>query len=93
MDNPFGKASRAGFITLQREVAARLGIQLIYLTGINDYEALRCFPNVVRLENARYDRRTGERIVEVADSAETDALLTAVRIARREQTPSQGNGA
>jgi hypothetical protein len=84
MDNPFGKASRASFITLQREVARHLGIQLVYLTGINDLEALRCFPTVVRLENARYDRRTGERVVEVGDPEETRSLLSAVRISRRE---------
>ena len=85
MDNPFGKASRASFITLQREVAKRLGIQLVYLTGINDLEALRCFPNVVRCDNTRYDRRSGQRLVELADPEETAALLSAVRIARRQQ--------
>jgi hypothetical protein len=84
MDNPFGKASRASFITLQREVAKRLGIQLVYLTGINDLEALRCFPNVVRCDNTRYDRRSGQRLIELADTEETAALLSAVRIARRE---------
>lgn len=84
MDNPFGKASRASFITMQREVAKRLGIQLIYLTGINDLEALRCFPTVVRLENARYDRHTGERVVELGDPEETRTILSAVRISRRE---------
>jgi hypothetical protein len=86
MDNPFGRASRASFITLQREVAKRLGIQLVYLTGINDLEALRCFPTVVRCDNARYDRHSGERRIEVGDADETAALLSAVRIARREPT-------
>jgi hypothetical protein len=68
-DNPFGKASRASFIEMQREVARCGGIQLIYTTGINDYEALAMLPNVIRLENSRQDRRTGERVLELAGIA------------------------
>ncbi len=84
MDNPFGKASRASFIELQRAVAAQLGVQLIYLTGIIDYEALVCFPNVIRLKNSRFDRMTGEMIIEGGDRTETESELSAYRIARRE---------
>lgn len=69
LDNPIGKASRAKFIELQREVAHEMGIQLVYTTGVNDYEALRMLPNLVRLENTRRDRRTGERLLEHADAS------------------------
>ena len=68
-DNPFGKASRTSFIEMQREVARYGGIQLIYTTGINDYEALAMLPNVIRLDNSRQDRRTGERVMELVPAA------------------------
>lgn len=68
LDNPIGGSSRPKFLNLQREVARAMGVQLIYATGVNDPEALRVFPLIVRLRNDRYDRRTGRRWVELAGS-------------------------
>ncbi len=68
LDNPIGVASRVLFLELQREVAQAMDIQLIYTTGIIDFEALRIFPNIVRLSNNQYDRRTGHRLLTLATS-------------------------
>jgi hypothetical protein len=51
LDNPFGDASAVYLVSLQRLVAHRAGVQLIFTTGIKDYDALRLFPNPVRLSN------------------------------------------
>jgi len=82
LDNPIGRASRVRFLELQRDVARAMGVQLIYTTGVNDHEALRALPNVIRLRNERVDRNTGRRLVEHApDEAH---VIEAVRIGRRE---------
>jgi hypothetical protein len=82
LDNPIGRASRVRFLELQRDVARAMGVQLIYTTGVNDHEALRSLPNVIRLRNERIDRNTGRRLVEHApDEAR---IIQAVRIGRRE---------
>lgn len=82
LDNPIGRASRVRFLELQRDVARAMGVQLIYTTGVNDHEALRALPNVIRLRNERVDRNTGRRLVEHApDEAR---VIEAVRIGRRE---------
>ena len=82
LDNPIGRASRVRFLELQRDVARAMGVQLIYTTGVNDHEALRALPNVIRLRNERVDRNSGRRLVEHApDEAR---VIEAVRIGRRE---------
>lgn len=86
LDNPIGRASRVRFLELQRDVARAMGVQLIYTTGVNDFEALRALPNVIRLRNERVDRNTGRRLVEHApDEAR---VIEAVRIGRRESVPA-----
>lgn len=45
LDNPIGTASRMLFLQLQREVAQAMNIQLIYTTGLKDFDALHIFPN------------------------------------------------
>ncbi|HSS01045.1 MAG TPA: hypothetical protein VLM79_28505 [Kofleriaceae bacterium] len=67
LDNPIGRASRARFLELQREVARTMGIQLVYTTGVNDYDALRALPKIVRLRNQRVDRGSGHQVVELED--------------------------
>ena len=90
LDNPIGRASSAHLVRLQRDVAAAHGIQLIYTTGVNDHEALRALPNVIRLRNERVDRNTGRRLVEHApDEAR---VIEAVRIGRRENGPATSPG-
>jgi hypothetical protein len=71
-DNPIGKASRPKFIELQREVARKMGIQLLYFTGVNDFEAIRMLPGCIRLKNGRRDMRTGYHHVE----HERDAIVS-----------------
>ncbi len=74
-DNPFGTASAATFVTMQREMARALNVQLIYFTGVLDLEAVRLLPNRVRLGADRLDRAVGHLLVErkMADDA-LDAL-------------------
>ena len=79
LDNPIGRASRVRFLELQREVARAMGIQLFYTTGVEDLEALRTLPNVIRVRNSRIDRNTGHHVLE------HDATrLEVARIARTE---------
>jgi hypothetical protein len=82
LDNPIGRASRVRFLELQRDVARAMGVQLIYTTGVNDHEALRALPNVIRLRNERVDRNTGRRLVE--RGPDEARVVEAVRIGRRE---------
>jgi hypothetical protein len=84
LDNPIGRASRVRFLELQRDVARAMGVQLIYTTGVNDHEALRALPNVIRLRNERIDRNTGRRLVE--HTPDETRVVEAVRIGRREST-------
>lgn len=86
LDNPIGRASRVRFLELQRDVARAMGVQLIYTTGVNDHEALRALPNVIRLRNERVDRNTGRRLVERGpDETHT---IEAARIGRKEHVPT-----
>jgi hypothetical protein len=51
LDNPFGNASAGYLVSVQRRVAAALGIQPIYTTGVRDYDALAPFRNIVPMSN------------------------------------------
>jgi hypothetical protein len=84
LDNPIGRASRVRFLELQRDVARAMGVQLIYTTGVNDHEALRALPNIIRLRNERVDRNSGRRLVE--HTPHETRVIEAVRIGRREST-------
>ena len=68
LDNPIGKASRPKFLELQREVARAMSIQLIYTTGVNDFEAIRMLPNIIRLRNDRRDQSKNEQLLEIEQS-------------------------
>jgi hypothetical protein len=82
LDNPIGRASRVRFLELQREVARAMGIQLIYTTAVNDHEALRTLPNIIRLRNLRFDRNRGHRVLE--HEMPDASTIQSVRIARDE---------
>jgi hypothetical protein len=71
LDNPVGAASRTKFLELQRETARAMNIQLVYATGVNDFEAIRTMPNIVRLRNERSNHKN-------------QRLLEAVRVVRPE---------
>jgi hypothetical protein len=66
-----------------------MGIQLIYTTGVNDYEALRQLPNLIRLRNERRNRRTGEQVVEHNVNG-TDGI-EAARVVRSEEESTNGH--
>jgi hypothetical protein len=51
LDNPIGRASAGYLLDLQFSVAAALGVQLIYTTGLFDENALAPFPLLIRLRN------------------------------------------
>jgi hypothetical protein len=57
LDNPIGTANLSTLIDLQRLVAEKFGVQLVYTTGIDDTPARAPFTNVIRLGNRRERRR------------------------------------
>lgn len=89
LDNPIGRASRARFLELQREVARAMGVQLVYTTGVNDYEALRALPIIIRLRNERVDRNRGHRLLECVP----EEGLEVTRVARSEEAAVAAGGA
>lgn len=65
LDNPFAKANKTVFIQAQRQMAAAMGLQLIYATGLKDYNALGQFQRFWRLRPARRGRASGRIQVEI----------------------------
>jgi len=63
-----------------------MGVQLIYTTGVNDHEALRALPNMIRLRNERIDRNSGRRLIE--HTPDDTRVVEAVHIGRRETVPA-----
>jgi hypothetical protein len=66
LDNPIGKASAEYLLDLQQGVAAALGVQLVYTTGLSDDRALAAFPLWVRMRNDA-DLRAGLKHIRVAE--------------------------
>ncbi|MFC5262289.1 hypothetical protein ACFPJ1_09210 [Kribbella qitaiheensis] len=64
LDNPIGRASAGYLLDLQRGVAAALGVQLVYTTGLFEEEALAGFPLIIRLRNDA-DLRVGRKYLSV----------------------------
>lgn len=62
LDNPIGRASHGPLIKLQRKVAAAQGVQLLYATGVKDFDAVSLFPGVTRLDN-RAGRANSRRYI------------------------------
>lgn len=65
LDNPFAKANKTVFIQAQRQMAAAMGLQLIYATGLKDYNALGQFQRFWRLRPARRGKASGRIQVEI----------------------------
>lgn len=94
LDNPIGRANATYLIELQRAVAAALGVQLIYTTGLLDANALAEFPLIIRLRNDA-DLRAGLKFISVEehlrpglpavdpDDVQVQGELTSTRIYRR----------
>lgn len=88
LDNPIGRASAGYLLELQLTVARKLGVQLIYTTGLFDMNALSVFPLIVRLRNDA-DLRAGMKYLRVDEAirphlpvtpADDTALITASRL-------------
>jgi hypothetical protein len=81
LDNPIGRASRPRCIEIQREFAEQMQVQLVYATGVNDFEAIRVLPNRIRLRNDRVDRNSGQHLVEqLPPEVEHAGIIDAVRV-------------
>lgn len=63
LDNPLGKANAQFLVDRQLAVARAAGIQLVYTTGIGDFEALDRFPVVIRLRNRGVVGRAIRRVL------------------------------
>lgn len=88
LDNPTGRASAGYLLELQLTVARKLGVQLVYTTGIFDLNALSVFPLIIRLRNDA-DLRAGMKYLRVNDEirrrlpdaiADDTGVLTASRL-------------
>ncbi|MCK9901214.1 hypothetical protein CC117_02355 [Parafrankia colletiae] len=95
LDNPIGRASASYLLDLQLAVAERLGVQLIYTTGLFDTTALSAFRLVIRLRNDA-DLRAGMKYLRVQellrpgltparapDGPAVAGMVTASRVFRR----------
>jgi hypothetical protein len=63
LDNPLGKANAQFLVDRQLAVARAAGIQLVYTTGIGDFDALDRFPVVIRLRNRGVVGRAIRRVL------------------------------
>jgi chromosome segregation ATPase len=98
LDNPIGTASRLSFLDMQREVARAMNVQLIYATAVKDLDAVGALENIIRLRNARADRRTGRHFIEAEDNGipimgEIDAARVVFDAAPSSLIQSNRNGA
>ncbi|MGH2500227.1 MAG: hypothetical protein ACRDF0_09090 [Candidatus Limnocylindria bacterium] len=66
MDNPLGNANAGFLLDVQLAVARAAGIQLVYLSGIQDLAAIRRFPNFVALANSAA-QKSGWRYIRADD--------------------------
>ncbi|MET7481963.1 hypothetical protein [Streptomyces sp. NPDC005538] len=99
LDNPIGRASALYLLRLQQAVAAALGVQLVYTTGLYDKTALDVFPLVVRMRNDA-DLRARRRYLSVAHRSvgrhiaslrtEPGGDITAVRYYQRSSDEAAG---
>ena len=96
LDNPIGRASAGYLLELQLTVAKKLGVQLVYTTGLFDINALSVFPLIVRLRNDA-DLRAGMKYLRVdeeirrrlPDTGEDDTgVVTASRVFVRADGPA-----
>jgi hypothetical protein len=100
LDNPIGKANAEYLLDIQLKVAERVGVQLIYTTGVYDTNALSKFPCVLRLRND-LDMRAGMQHIRVAeplrralvnghdDDDDAGHLAVARVLHERDETPSR----
>ena len=74
LDNPLGKANKPALIRPQIELARQFGIQLIYASGIQDYNALSQFSHLLRLRRTHGDRISGRSHITASEVATIEGL-------------------
>ncbi len=78
LDNPLGVCNRSDFLDAQLKVARAMGIQCVYLTGINDRESLDLFELRVAI-------RKGDKKLEI-DNVTYDCLeITELNVEKRRE--------
>jgi predicted nucleic acid-binding Zn-ribbon protein len=85
LDNPIGRANAGYLVDLQMEMAAALGIQLIYTTGLSDEDVTSRFPMRIQLRNDA-EARSGLSLIRLEDRVRT-ALIPAPRITPDQDAP------
>lgn len=95
LDNPFGTASRLSFLEVQLDVARAAGVQLVYTTGVKDYDAVSLFPNVNRLRPAGFDAKHKQWLLARTDVLRRTEGMDMARIVRsaHDSTGENENGA
>jgi hypothetical protein len=72
LDNPIGKCSRPDLLKMHREISKQMHVQLLYLTGVNDVNAIGTFDRIIRLKNQHRNMRSGELHVTTTASSEME---------------------
>lgn len=81
LDNPIGTCSNRALLEMQRTIAQKMGVQLVYTTGVEDPDAIAVLPNTIRLRNAHRDRRTGDLHVTEDDNEPVESVRLHARTA------------
>ncbi|MFC9228452.1 hypothetical protein ACFTZI_05690 [Streptomyces decoyicus] len=85
LDNPIGRANAEYLVEIQQEMAAALGIQLIYTTGLSDDNVTPLFPMRIQLRNDA-EARSGLSLLRIHERVH-GALIPAPRTAPDDQAP------
>ncbi|MEU7731307.1 hypothetical protein AB0B78_39845 [Streptomyces sp. NPDC040724] len=85
LDNPIGRANAGYLVDIQLAMAAALGIQLIYTTGLSDEAVTSRFPMRIQLRNDA-EARSGLSLIRL-DERVRGALIPTPRIAPDDEKP------
>ncbi|MFE6160011.1 hypothetical protein ACFQ7F_13990 [Streptomyces sp. NPDC056486] len=85
LDNPIGRANAGYLVDIQMQMAAALGIQLVYTTGLSDEDVTSRFPMRIQLRNDA-EARSGLSLIRLEEQVR-NALIPAPRITPDQQTP------
>ncbi len=89
LDNPLGKASAGFLVEQQLRVADANAIQLVYATGVGDFDALDRFPVRARLRNRGVVGRALRRVV---DEGQAERIMGAAGVDGLEAVHHQVDG-
>ncbi|MET8590396.1 hypothetical protein [Streptomyces sp. NPDC005078] len=85
LDNPIGRANAGYLVDIQMQMAAALGIQLIYTTGLTDEDVTSRFPMRIQLRNDA-EARSGLSLIRLEEQVR-NALIPAPRINPDQDAP------